>query len=346
MLTSIAIALISTSGALAWGSLGHEAIAYIAQDHVSSATEAWAQDILDDTSSSYLASIATWADTYRYTTAGEFSAPYHYIDAEDDPPDDCNVDYDRDCGDSGCSVSAIANYTQRVQEPDSLSAEQVNYALRFLVHFIGDITQPLHDEELEVGGNDIDVTFDGEDTNLHHIWDTNMPEELVGGYALSDARDWATTLSAEIDSGDYASQADDWVSDLDIDDAVSTALGWASDANAYVCSVVIPDGQSAVESGDLYPDYYDSAIATIELQVAKAGYRLAKWLDAIAATQTSKKRKERRAGAAGVEEEKEKVKRVGAVDLSGRDLLPPSRPMSKAKLRRAAMGYNCGAHKH
>lgn len=43
-------------------------------------------------------------------------------------------------------------------------------ALEFLVHFIGDITQPLHDENLEVGGNDIDVTFDGEDTDLHGIW--------------------------------------------------------------------------------------------------------------------------------------------------------------------------------
>lgn len=78
-------------------------------------------------------------------------------------PNSCSVDYDRDCGKSGCSVSAIANYTTRVQST-SLSDTEVNYALRFLVHFIGDITQPLHDEAYEVGGNDVDVTFNGTDT--------------------------------------------------------------------------------------------------------------------------------------------------------------------------------------
>lgn len=78
-------------------------------------------------------------------------------------PSSCSVDYDRDCGTKGCSISAIANYTTRVQS-SSLSDQEVNYALRFLVHFIGDITQPLHDEAYEVGGNDVDVTFDSTDT--------------------------------------------------------------------------------------------------------------------------------------------------------------------------------------
>ena len=325
--------LAAATGARAWGSLGHETIAYIAQDHVSSATEEWAQAILGDTSSSYLANIATWADSYRYTDEGAFSAPFHYIDAEDNPPESCNVDYDRDCGNEGCIVSAIANYTQRVQD-GRLTAEHTSNALKWIVHFLGDITQPLHVEALEIGGNDIDVTFDGEDTNLHHIWDSNMAEELVGGYSLSDARDWATDLSAEIDNGAFAAEADSWLDGLDIDDALNSALGWGSDANQYVCSVVIPDGQSAVESGDLYPDYYNSAIDTIELQVAKGGYRLAAWLDAIAAAETNGKRSV------------QSGKRGSMPDLSGRDLLPPSKPLSKAKLRRAAVGYNCGGHKH
>ena len=51
----------------------------------------------------------------------------------------------------------------------------------FLVHFIGDITQPLHDENLDVGGNTITVTFDGfDDDNLHVDWDTYMPELYIG----------------------------------------------------------------------------------------------------------------------------------------------------------------------
>ena len=108
---SIALSLLSlTPSALAWGALGHETIAYIAQDFVTASTRAWAQDILDDTSSSYLASVATWADSFRETAAGRFSAPFHFIDANDDPPDSCNVNFNRDCGSEGCVVSAISNY--------------------------------------------------------------------------------------------------------------------------------------------------------------------------------------------------------------------------------------------
>ncbi|KAK4548482.1 hypothetical protein LTR36_009392 [Oleoguttula mirabilis] len=325
------IALTAIPSTHAWGSLGHETVAYIAQHYVKAHTKSWAQAILNDTSSSYLANVATWADTYRYTTEGSFSAPFHFIDAEDSPPSSCSVDYDRDCGSKGCSISAIANYTQRVQEPDTLSEEQVNYALRFLVHFIGDITQPLHDEALEVGGNDIDVTFNGTDTNLHHIWDTNMPEQLRGGYSLSDASEWATDLTAEIDSGTYESEKSSWVSGLDIADAKTTALGWATDANQYVCSVVIPGGQSAVKKSDLYPTYYNSAIGTIELQVAKAGYRLAAWLDAIAESQTVSKRWTHAQAHMG----------LARADLSSRDLLPPARELSPAQLRREAVGWGC-----
>jgi hypothetical protein len=117
-----------------------------------------AKKVLSDTSTSYLANVASWADTYRSTTAGKFSAPYHYIDANDSPPKSCNVDYARDCTSSGCSISAISNYTQRVGDA-RLSTANTAEALKFLVHLIGDITQPLHDEALETGGNDIKVTF-------------------------------------------------------------------------------------------------------------------------------------------------------------------------------------------
>lgn len=100
--------LLATSNA--WGTLGHETVAYVAQNFVSSSTASWAQGILSDTSTSYLANYATWADTYRYTSAGTFSAPFHFIDANDKPPSSCSVDFDRDCGPDGCVVSAIQNY--------------------------------------------------------------------------------------------------------------------------------------------------------------------------------------------------------------------------------------------
>ncbi|CAK7201636.1 hypothetical protein SEUCBS139899_004345 [Sporothrix eucalyptigena] len=326
----VLVGLAHLQGAYAWGSLGHATIAYVAQNFVTSEVKTWAQGVLSDTSSSYLANIASWADDYRSTTAGKWSAPMHFIDAEDNPPSSCNVDYNRDCGSSGCSISAIANYTQRVGD-GRLSAANVNQALKFLVHFVGDITQPLHDEALEVGGNDIDVTFDGYSDNLHADWDTYIPEKLVGGSSLADALTWATSLTAAINTGSYASSKASWIAGDDVSDAITTATRWASDANALVCSVVMPNGVAALETGDLYPTYYDSVVPTVELQIAKAGYRLANWLNTIYSENIA---------ASSIS------KRTPVADISGADLLPPPRPLSKAKLARAAMGGSCGQHRH
>lgn len=290
-----------------------------------------AQGVLGDTSTSYLASIASWADSYRATTAGKWSASLHFIDAEDNPPTDCNVDYDRDCGDTGCSISAISNYTQRVGD-GRLTAANTEEALKFLVHFIGDITQPLHDEAYEVGGNDIDVTFDGYSDNLHSDWDTYMPEKLVGGSALTDAQTWANTLIKEIDSGDYKSEAASWIDGDTISDPITTATRWASDANTYVCSVVMPNGSAALQTGDLYPTYYNSAIGTIELQIAKGGYRLANWLNSIYSSKIAKR---------DVQGFIEVRSEADLPDLTGRDVLPAPRPLSRAKLARAAMEGSC-----
>jgi hypothetical protein len=93
---------------------------------VTTPTKTYFQSILGDTTTDYLAAVATYvssslqlyekyltqsqADTYRYTTAGLYSKPYHFIDANDSPPSSCSVSYSRDCGSGGCVVSAIKNY--------------------------------------------------------------------------------------------------------------------------------------------------------------------------------------------------------------------------------------------
>ena len=105
-----ASAIAALPAALAWGEEGHETIAYIAQNLMSSETKTKTQTIMADISSSWLASIAGWADDYRYTSAGAWSEPLHFIDANDNPPSKCDVEYSRDCGDKGCVVSAITNY--------------------------------------------------------------------------------------------------------------------------------------------------------------------------------------------------------------------------------------------
>jgi hypothetical protein len=105
----------------------------------------------------------------------------------------------------------------------------------------------------------------------------------AGGYALSDARTWATTLTTAIKTGTYKSSAASWLTGLDVTDPVTSSMVWASDANAYVCSTVMPNGLTAVETVDLSGAYTTAALPIIKLQFAKAGYRLAAWLNACAA---------------------------------------------------------------
>ncbi|RFU29485.1 hypothetical protein B7463_g6852, partial [Scytalidium lignicola] len=265
----------------AWGSLGHETVAYIATNFVADSTKAVFQEILYNKSDSYLAGVATWADSYRYTAEGRFSGLYHFIDAEDNPPESCGVKFNRDCGKSGCVVSAIKNYTEQILDT-SLEKRRRSIAAKFVIHFLGDIHQPLHDEGMDRGGNGINVTFNGVRTNLHAIWDTNMPEKLVGGYSFADAHSWAANLTKEIKTGTYKSQAASWLDGINLEDPVATALTWAEEANAYVCTTVMPDGETSIEGQELSGSYYESCIPVIELQIARAGYRLASWLALIA----------------------------------------------------------------
>lgn len=85
-------------------------VAFIAQNFVQSHTKTFFQTILKNTSSAYLADVATWADSYRYTKDGRFSEPFHFIDAKDNPPTSCGVTYNRDCSANGCVIGAIHNY--------------------------------------------------------------------------------------------------------------------------------------------------------------------------------------------------------------------------------------------
>lgn len=267
--------------ARAWGDMGHETIAYIAQDFVSSDTVTFVQNALSDTSTSYMANAATWADSYRYTSAGTWSKPLHFIDANDSPPTSCSVNFDRDCDNDACVVAAISNFTAQLQDASTSTAELLN-AMRFVIHFVGDIHQPLHDEALDVGGNTIDVTYDGDSTNLHHIWDTQIPEQLAGGSTIAVARTFATTLTTAIKDGSYGWNTSSWLDGMSVADTQSSAMVWASQANAYVCSDVLVNGVSAVETGDLDGAYYTAHVDVARTQIARAGYRLGAWLNLIA----------------------------------------------------------------
>ncbi|KAF2666157.1 hypothetical protein BT63DRAFT_51125 [Microthyrium microscopicum] len=278
-LSFLSVTAILANGVYGWGAMGHEAIGLIAQNYVTAATKTYMQGLLGSTSTTYLGDVAAWADTYRETTAGKFSAPYHFIDAEDSPPTACSVDFNRDCGSAGCVVAAISNYTSRIKDTKLSATERTN-AVKFIVHFVGDIHQPLHDEALDVGGNTIAVKFDNKTTNLHSVWDTAIPEKIIGGGTLAYAQKWATALTASINTGTYASSKSSWLTGMNVSDATATAMVWARDTNALVCTKVIPDGPPTGQ--ELDGAYYTSVVPTVEEQIAKAGYRLAAWLNLIA----------------------------------------------------------------
>lgn len=253
----------------------------------------------------------------RYSKWGRFTKDFHFIDAKDSPPSYCGIDYQRDCKkDSGCVVSALANYTNRLLDAD-LSPGERAVAAKFVIHFVSDMHQPLHTEDIARGGNGISVLFDGVRLNLHHVWDTSIPEKMVGGVRrkpYEEAKRWAGELTDEIKKGKFADERLDWLQAANLSDPINTALAWAGEGNAYVCTtgeflvthldpppsgalrfwrltcpaLVLPQGKDGVVDQELGGEYYENAVPVIESQVAKAGYRLAAWLDLIVANLKSR----------------------------------------------------------
>ncbi|KAL2258313.1 hypothetical protein VTK26DRAFT_8409 [Humicola hyalothermophila] len=293
--SSLVLGAAALPGATAWGELGHITIGYIASNFVSPKTQLFLQGLLRNHTADYLAGVATWADSIRSSDLWSFTSDFHFIDAKDSPPSYCGIDYERDCQeDVGCVISALANYTTRLLDP-ALPARERAVAAKFVVHFVSDMHQPLHTEDMERGGNGINVLFDGEAVNLHHVWDSSIPDKMAGGAALSQpyagARRWADELTHEIRAGKFADDSADWLRAANLSDPLATALAWAGETNAYICTTVLPQGKDAIVGQELGGEYYEAAVPVIESQVAKAGYRLAAWLDLIVADIRCKSRK-------------------------------------------------------
>jgi hypothetical protein len=192
----------------------------------------------------------------------------------------------RDClPAAGCAVSALANQTQRVNDR-SLDHWGRGQALRWILHLIGDLHQPLHTEAEDRGGNGIAVTFHGRHTNLHSVWDTAMPEKYAGrADGMVAAKLWAARLY-EADPDPESGLADEC---QDLSDAQTCALLWAGDANRFVCTYVLKDDVEGVQGVDLSGDYYTGAVPVIDEMIFKAGRRLGAWLNALAAQEANAK---------------------------------------------------------
>jgi len=170
-----AAALLSLAGSVgAWGIVGHEVVATIAQIHLYPSVIKRLCDVLPYYASCHLAPIAAWADKVRHFKP--WSAHMHYIgDVRDHPSQYCAF------GENGWEdehfnvLAAIRNTTLWLEKQRSGQEE----ALKFLVHFMGDLHMPLHLTSRERGGNDMKVKFDGRVTNLHSVWDSRLIAKFV-----------------------------------------------------------------------------------------------------------------------------------------------------------------------
>jgi len=303
--STLLLALLSSS-VHGWGDEGHEAVGYIAQGFLTPQALAFVQNVLDPQYDGQLALASTWADKIKRTRGWTWTSTLHYVDAHDDPINgNCNLDDRRDCK-GGCILSAISNYTVRLQDP-SLSDEEHDIAIKFLTHFIGDIGQPLHCEDYQKGGNGIKAKFDGRHTELHAIWDTSIPEKTIKEQFRGSVEAYATSITSRIQSGDLSADAASWISCTDptlpsttgahpllnlqglnaplLSGGLAPRRGknlrcpviWAQESNALGCSAVF----NGYDEDDLGGDYYTANAPIVDVQIAKSGYRLATWLNSI-----------------------------------------------------------------
>lgn len=244
--------LLCAPSALAWGPLGHRVVARLAEAQLTPRVRAAAQNLLAVYGARHLADIANWADALRGTDPALFhrTKRLHFVDFHSS---DCVYDPPRDCSKGECAVAAIEKYSVILANRANPPAERAE-ALAFVVHFVGDIHQPLHaDYRHDAGGNDYQVRWHGRGTNLHRIWDSLM----LGSTHLSGAR-YARKLLADrtpIVTGGMPAE-------------------WAEES----CRIDRDEG--------VYPDshfigqaYVDRELPTAERRLRQAGARLAELLN-------------------------------------------------------------------
>ncbi len=190
-----------TIPAFSWGPEGHSLVARIADTQLTPAVRARVIEILGPGKT--MASVASWADEVR--RARNETAPWHFVDI---PLDKAHLDVDRDCAKGDCVVSAIIRFRQTLHDP-ATPPDQRREALMFLIHFVGDMHQPLHSSDNhDRGGNSVPVQFHDRRTNLHSLWDSGVlsrlaPEDEIfpalseksarkrKGWSKGTATDWA-----------------------------------------------------------------------------------------------------------------------------------------------------------
>jgi hypothetical protein len=157
----------------AWGPLGHRLVGHLAERELSPKARAEVARLLRGEVEPTLAGVANWADDLRGNDPGlgRRSSPWHYVNLAEDG---CRYDATRDCRRGDCVVEAIRRQRAILADRSKPAAARAQ-ALKFIVHFVGDIHQPLHAGHAhDRGGNDVQINLDGKGSNLHRLWDSEL----------------------------------------------------------------------------------------------------------------------------------------------------------------------------
>ena len=257
-LLAFTVFTITTSSSYAWGPNGHRVTGKIAQSHLTPEAQAEVTALLGVES---LAEASTWPDFMRSNPSDFWrkgASPWHYITVppgttyEDTPPE-------------GDAMSALAMFSKQIAD-DSLTTAERQLALRFAIHLIGDLHQPLHvGRGDDRGGNNVDLLFKDEPTNLHALWDEDLIEDEKLSYTEK-----ARWLDRRITANEIAVWSDTdpntWIEEsLVLRDRIYEELG--------------PYDRDTMPN--LSYDYVYKNRADIDLRLQQSGIRIAAYLNTL-----------------------------------------------------------------
>lgn len=249
----------------AWGKEGHAAVGAIADMNLNDNAKAKVAMLLNDdltakgkpSGRKTLASVASWADEIKSTPAGAANAAWHYRNNSI-----CSTT-DGPCAEGVCIDKKINDMISVLKAPDS-SVLQKNEALKWLVHLVGDIHQPLHvGDNGDRGGNGVAVALEGVRTSgrktLHGVWDNDLVKKAIGGKLMT------VSMPANYDPGN----ATKW---MDEGRALAKSVGYSFEN--FSCGTNLSS-----EIVTLTTEYQEAASEVIVDQLKKAGLRLAATLN-------------------------------------------------------------------
>jgi hypothetical protein len=251
MLLALAVIAALPAQAFAWGSGGHAIVAEIASRHLSARAKAEVSALLAGQGQASLAGISLWADMVK--ALGITHEPSHVVRL---PLDHSAYDPAKVCKTGRCATAAVETYSAILRDRSKPGADRLA-ALKYLVHLVGDLHQPLH-TSADTGGRAVAVS--GEKTTLHAVWDA----------AIIDSRqtDWRA-LVALVETAPTGPVEP------------STPVGWALEGRDIARDMIFADARlAAARHGALLPaGYLDDNWPIVRTRLKQAGLRLALLLD-------------------------------------------------------------------